>query len=272
MLEHAECQGHEVARPTRIGADPRRHRPAQSDDGTGKGNCSSDEGSTMTYSGQTGLLAWAYDDLLTNTTRGVLAEYIVATALGICDTKRVDGTSTTSYRRYRYRGEIGCLRANVEANPAIGDRVQHPPRTGLGRPRQHLCGQCGAKRRRVRLLSFSRVRTRNASTRSTSRTGRSMCCPRACSTERSDAEDDSARAAESPPSARCAYGELNAAIRRQQRSIAAKSATRLLVMRSPTHNPEHAVNYLRDTPLAVPTRRFGGDCGGVCLWCWCASS
>lgn len=33
---------------------------------------------------------WAYDDLLTNTTRGVLAEYIVATALGICETKRVE--------------------------------------------------------------------------------------------------------------------------------------------------------------------------------------
>jgi hypothetical protein len=31
---------------------------------------------------------WAYDDLLTNTTRGVLAEYIVATALGIDDEKR----------------------------------------------------------------------------------------------------------------------------------------------------------------------------------------
>lgn len=31
---------------------------------------------------------WAYDDLLTNTTRGVLAEYIVATALGIDDDKR----------------------------------------------------------------------------------------------------------------------------------------------------------------------------------------
>lgn len=31
---------------------------------------------------------WAYDDLLTNTTRGVLAEYIVATALDIDDEKR----------------------------------------------------------------------------------------------------------------------------------------------------------------------------------------
>src|SRR5690349_13127115 len=90
MLEHAECQGHEVDRPTRIGADPRRHRPAQSDDGTGKGNCASDEGSTMTYLDKQEFLAWAYDDLLTNTTRGVLAEYIVAKALGICDTKRVE--------------------------------------------------------------------------------------------------------------------------------------------------------------------------------------
>ncbi|MFZ2239063.1 MAG: hypothetical protein WAV90_05910 [Gordonia amarae] len=34
--------------------------------------------------------AWAYDDLLANTTRGVLAEYIVATALGIVDTKRLE--------------------------------------------------------------------------------------------------------------------------------------------------------------------------------------
>ncbi len=34
--------------------------------------------------------AWAYDDLLTNTTRGVLAEYIVATALGIDEVKRIE--------------------------------------------------------------------------------------------------------------------------------------------------------------------------------------
>ena len=43
----------------------------------------------MTYLDKQEFLAWAYDDLLTNTTRGVLAEYIVATALGIRDTKRV---------------------------------------------------------------------------------------------------------------------------------------------------------------------------------------
>ncbi|RAV08967.1 hypothetical protein DQP55_18400 [Mycolicibacterium sp. GF69] len=34
--------------------------------------------------------AWAYDDLLTNTTRGVLAEYIVAKALGLHETKRLE--------------------------------------------------------------------------------------------------------------------------------------------------------------------------------------
>lgn len=42
----------------------------------------------MTKPNKQGFWEWAYDDLLTNTTRGVLAEYIVATALGICDTKR----------------------------------------------------------------------------------------------------------------------------------------------------------------------------------------
>jgi hypothetical protein len=44
----------------------------------------------MTYLDKQEFLAWAYDDLLTNTTRGVLAEYIVATALGIGDTKRIE--------------------------------------------------------------------------------------------------------------------------------------------------------------------------------------
>lgn len=44
----------------------------------------------MTHLDKQEFLAWAYDDLLTNTTRGVLAEYIVATALGIRDTKRVE--------------------------------------------------------------------------------------------------------------------------------------------------------------------------------------
>src|SRR5262245_11093546 len=44
----------------------------------------------MTRVNKQEFLDWAFHDLLTNTTRGVLAEYIVATALGICDTKRVE--------------------------------------------------------------------------------------------------------------------------------------------------------------------------------------
>jgi hypothetical protein len=44
----------------------------------------------MTRLNKQEFLDWAYDDLLTNTTRGVLAEYIVATALGIRGTKRVE--------------------------------------------------------------------------------------------------------------------------------------------------------------------------------------
>ena len=41
----------------------------------------------MTHPTKQEFWEWAYDDLLANTTRGVLAEYIVAKALGIRDTK-----------------------------------------------------------------------------------------------------------------------------------------------------------------------------------------
>lgn len=44
----------------------------------------------MTRLNKQDFLEWAYDDLLTNTTRGVLAEYIVAKALGVHDTKRLE--------------------------------------------------------------------------------------------------------------------------------------------------------------------------------------
>ena len=44
----------------------------------------------MTHLNKQEFHAWAYDDLLTNTTRGVLAEYIVATALGVHDTRRLE--------------------------------------------------------------------------------------------------------------------------------------------------------------------------------------
>jgi hypothetical protein len=44
----------------------------------------------MTRPNKQGFWEWAYGDLLSNTNRGVLAEYIVATALGIHNTKRVE--------------------------------------------------------------------------------------------------------------------------------------------------------------------------------------
>jgi hypothetical protein len=44
----------------------------------------------MAYLDKQEFLAWAYNDLLANTTRGVLAEYIVAKAVGALDTKRVE--------------------------------------------------------------------------------------------------------------------------------------------------------------------------------------
>jgi hypothetical protein len=69
---------------------PALNKATQSDDRTGQGNCSSDEGSAMSRLNKQEFWEWAYGDLLTNTTRGVLAEYIVAKALGIRDTKRVE--------------------------------------------------------------------------------------------------------------------------------------------------------------------------------------
>ena len=44
----------------------------------------------MTHPNKQGFWERAYGDLLSNTNRGVLAEYIVAKALGIRDTKRVE--------------------------------------------------------------------------------------------------------------------------------------------------------------------------------------
>jgi hypothetical protein len=46
--------------------------------------------STMTHLNKQEFHAWAYHDLLTNTTRGLLAEYIVAKALGALTKKRVE--------------------------------------------------------------------------------------------------------------------------------------------------------------------------------------
>jgi len=67
----------------------------------------------MTYLDKQEFLAWAYDDVLTNTTRGVLAEYIVATALGIGDTKRIE------WDKVDLRvGRIGVDRFGVEVKSA----------------------------------------------------------------------------------------------------------------------------------------------------------
>ena len=44
----------------------------------------------MTYLNKQEFQAWACGDLLANTTRGLLAEYIVATAVGALKTKRVE--------------------------------------------------------------------------------------------------------------------------------------------------------------------------------------
>lgn len=44
----------------------------------------------MTRMSKQEFLEWAYDDLFTNTTRGVFAEYIVAKALGLHGTKRLE--------------------------------------------------------------------------------------------------------------------------------------------------------------------------------------
>lgn len=44
----------------------------------------------MTHLNKQEFQAWACGDLLANTTRGLLAEYIVATAVGALKTKRVE--------------------------------------------------------------------------------------------------------------------------------------------------------------------------------------
>lgn len=61
----------------------------------------------MTHPNKQGFWEWAYGDLLSNTNRGVLAEYIVATALGIHDTKRVEWD--------QYDLKIGDIKVEVKS-------------------------------------------------------------------------------------------------------------------------------------------------------------
>jgi len=64
---------------------------------------------------------WAYADLLTNTTRGVLAEYIVATALGIRDTKRAEWD--------KYDLDIGGVGVEVKSAAYVQTWKQPRPST-----------------------------------------------------------------------------------------------------------------------------------------------
>ena len=48
-----------------------------------------------------GFWRWAYSDVLTNTTRGVFAEFLVASALGVTDEPRVEWDAVD----LRYRGK-----------------------------------------------------------------------------------------------------------------------------------------------------------------------
>ncbi len=85
----------------------------------------------MTYLDKQEFLAWAYDDLFTNTTRGVLAEYIVAKALGTLDTKRrewdsvdlrVDGVGGVEVKSAAYVQSWGTRPSTIsfDIGPKIG--------------------------------------------------------------------------------------------------------------------------------------------------------
>ena len=59
----------------------------------------------MTHLNKQAFWEWAYDDLRANITRGVLAEYIVAKALGIRHTNRIEWD--------QYDLEIGDVKVEV---------------------------------------------------------------------------------------------------------------------------------------------------------------
>ena len=70
----------------------------------------------MTHPNKQGFWEWAYGDLLSNTNRGVLAEYIVATALGIHDTKRIEWD--------QYDLKIGDVKVEVKSAAYVQTWVQ----------------------------------------------------------------------------------------------------------------------------------------------------
>ncbi len=139
----------------------------------------------MSYLDKQEFLAWAYDDLLTNTTRGVLAEYIVAKALGICDTKRVEWD--------KYDLVIGDIGVEVKSAAYVQTWKQtrlseiafniRPAKAGTPAPTPLWPVRSEAPTCTSSVCS--RVRTANMSARSTSRNGGSTCCRRVFSTETS---------------------------------------------------------------------------------------
>jgi hypothetical protein len=73
----------------------------------------------MTYLNKQEFQAWAYDDLLSNTTRGLLAEYIVAKALGTLETKRVEWD--------KYDGNIDGIGVEVKSAAYVQSWEQTGP-------------------------------------------------------------------------------------------------------------------------------------------------
>lgn len=73
----------------------------------------------MTYLDKQEFQAWAFDNLLTNTTRGLLAEYIVAKALGALKAKRVEWDNVDV--------KIGGIRVEVKSAAYVQSWKQAGP-------------------------------------------------------------------------------------------------------------------------------------------------
>jgi hypothetical protein len=85
-------------------------------------------------------LAWAYSNLMVNTNRGVLAEYLVANALGVLDAPRVEWNAfDLAYKGKRIEVKAGAyLQAWRQAKlttPIFGIAPRLPDSTVTGMPR-----------------------------------------------------------------------------------------------------------------------------------------
>lgn len=74
----------------------------------------------MTHSNKQEFQAWAFDNLLAYTTRGLLAEYIVAKATRRTGTETRMEPVRPQGRRHRCGGEVGCyVQAWKQARPSV---------------------------------------------------------------------------------------------------------------------------------------------------------